>query len=99
MVTTIRIEIEIERLGGFGGFGGPGSHIRSRGCVGWSRLSAAERRVCEALFADPPGAATPAPDGFRYRLTRRSPEGELTIEAAEEDVPQKLRNAVKDELI
>ncbi|HEU4460926.1 MAG TPA: protealysin inhibitor emfourin [Methylibium sp.] len=92
-------EIEIERLGGFAGFGGPGAHLRSRGCVVWTELSLSEQRACQVLFAHPPEDATPAPDGFRYRLTWRSTHREQTIEAPEHDVPSALRKAVKDELV
>jgi hypothetical protein len=41
----------------------------------------------------------PLPDGFRYRLSRHGAAGPQVVEVAEGQVPQALRDAVRDELI
>lgn len=91
--------LDVERLGGFAGFGGPGSHLRSRGRVDPAQLSTADRQAVEALFA--PGSPQPAPlpDGFHYRISRHTPTGPQVVDAAEAQVPKALRDAVQDELI
>lgn len=92
--------LQIERLGGFAGFGGPGAHLRSRGHVDLAQISAADRKAVDALFAaNAPSAAVPLPDGFRYRLSRHGAAGPQVVEVAEGQVPQALRDAVRDELI
>jgi hypothetical protein len=91
--------IEVERLGGFAGFGQPGSHLRSRGEIALAQLSAADRDAVAALFAKPPARSAPVPDGFRYRLTRHVGNASQAIEVAEQQVPQALRECVKDELV
>jgi hypothetical protein len=90
--------VDIERVGGFAGFGLPKSHVRSRGEVELTDLSPADRHAVETLFAHPPSATSP-PDAFRYRLTRQTAQGPVTIEVPEQHVPSVLRAAVKDELI
>jgi hypothetical protein len=92
-------ELTVERLGGFAGFGGPGSHLRSRGVHPFESLSAADQAAVEALFASH-GASTapPVPDGFRYRITRTTPSGPESVEAPEAAVPAALKAVVKDEL-
>jgi hypothetical protein len=91
--------LQIERLGGFAGFGGP--HLKSRGEVAMSNLSPADRQAVEALFADK-GKAAPAPPGaadmFRYRITRETGSGTETIEVPEHAVPAALRDSVRDVL-
>jgi hypothetical protein len=92
--------IEIERLGGLAGFGPPGP-LRSRGRIDSARLSARDRGQVEALFAPAASAAVPPPpaDGFRYRLSRETPQGPQSVEVPESAVPESLRRAVKDELV
>lgn len=93
-------KIEIERLGGFAGFGQTGSHLRSRGELRSDQLSSSERKAVDAIFDQ--AASTPAaarPDAFRYRLTRQGPAGAQTVEVAEEQVPATLQRCIKDELI
>ena len=93
--------LTIERLGGLGGFGLPGSRIRSRGSISMSGLSADARSQVESLFRDRvQGMNTPAtPDVFRYLITRQTPHGDETIEVPEFIVPEELRAIVKDELL
>jgi len=90
--------IAVERLGGFAGFGGPGSHLRSRGEIEIDRLSAADRNAVDALFATRLARSTPTPDAFRYRLTRHVGDAVHVTEVAEEHVPAALRDCVSDEL-
>jgi hypothetical protein len=91
-------ELTIERLGGFGGFGLPGSHIRSRGTLETAALSPDVRAKVDELFDAGSGGA-PTPDGFRYRITRVTPGGSQTIEVPESVVPEELQDSVTDELL
>jgi hypothetical protein len=91
-------EVKIERVGGFGGFGLPGSRIRSEGRVDLNQLPQADREVIEKLFKAAHPRTLSSPDAFRYRLTRSSPGGEQTVEVPEHQVPQALRDRVKDQL-
>jgi len=90
--------IKVERIGGFAGFGLPGSHLKSRGEVELSELSAADRKALEVLFERKGPAESPAPDSFRYRITRETDAGSQTVEAPEDRIPLLLRNCVKDTL-
>ena len=90
--------IQIERTGGFAGFGLPGSHVQSRGEMALSELSPADRAAVDALFDRKGGATSPMPDGFRYRITRQTATGTQTIEAPESKVPAALKESVKDVL-
>ncbi len=92
-------KLDIERLGGFAGYGGPGSHLRSRGTLDSSQLSAADRKTLELLFEHPPGKSGALPDGFIYRLTRDTPGGVRTIEVPEQHVPDSIKSVVKDEIV
>jgi hypothetical protein len=92
-------QLHVERLGGFAGFGNPGSHIRSVGDLNRSKLSAADLTAIDALFDRVPSSKDAMPDGFRYKLTRQTPNGPQTVEVPEEHVPQSVRSAVKDQLI
>ena len=91
--------VDVERIGGFGGFGLPGSRIRSHGQLPWSQLSAADRKAVEHLLARKAGPPTgEGADGFRYRITVQRGGQPVTVEGAEDDVPVLLRNCVRDEL-
>ena len=90
--------LTIERLGGFGGFGMAGSRIRSEGEVSMAALSDADCAALDALFRRPPPSAPRKPDGFVYRLTRRVGAAPQTIEVGEDQVPEAVRNCVKDRL-
>ena len=91
-------QVSVERLGGFGGFGLPGSRLRSRGKVDDATLSTADRAAVDALFDHPP-SVPPKPDGFVYRLARRKGKETQTIEVAEQHVPDAIKECVKDELV
>ena len=92
--------VDVERFGGFGGFGLPGSRIRSHGRLPWSQLSDADRKAVEHLLARKGGPpAGKGADGFRYRITVQRSGQAVTVEAAEDEVPVLLRNCVSDELI
>ena len=69
-------KLHIERVGGLAGFGGGGAHIRSHGEVETTKLTAGQQQSVETLFRAR-GKAQPSPvrDGFRYRLTRTTPQG------------------------
>jgi len=91
-------DVEIERLGGFGGFG-PQSHVRSRGRLEYGALSDADKAALDRLFAG--GSVPPklgAADTFRYQITRQTPSGPQSIEVAEHAVPSFVAGSVRDEL-
>jgi Emfourin len=90
--------LNVERLGGFAGFGSPGSHLRSQGVVETVDLTPADQHALEVLFDNPPGGDNP-PDAFKYRMTRQTAQGLQTIEVPEQHVPTAVRAVVKDELI
>lgn len=95
--------LEVERLGGLAGFGGPGAHLRSLGCLQGHELAAADREQLAALFAGTPAAPEPhgAADGFRYRLALHRPGSvaPVVIELPEAAVPPAVRDCVSDELV
>ena len=90
--------LTVERLGGLAGFGLPGSRIRSRGTLPAASLSASDQAAVEDLFRSRGGGLSPAPDAFRYRISRETSAGRETVEAPESAVPPALRASVKDEL-
>lgn len=90
--------LTIERIGGLGGFGLPGSRLSSRGKLPLSELSDADKSAVERLFKGGGGAPdSNNPHGFRYRITRETDSGPQTIEAPESEVPAALSSVVKDE--
>lgn len=91
-------QLTIERIGGLGGFGAPGSRLRSRGTLAVADLSNADKGAVEKLFdrGDSP-ADSKNPHGFRYRITRETSSGRQTVEAPEAEVPAALSGAVTDE--
>lgn len=94
-------DIVIERIGGIGGFGLPGSHIESRGEVAASALSAATRARVDLLFATygkGKAAATRGADGFSYKISRTTVNGMEVITVPEAEVPAELRDSVTDRL-
>jgi len=90
--------IEVERIGGFAGFGLPGSRIKSRGVLSISKLSPADLSALDTLFSSDVPASQPMPDAFRYRITRVIGNKIQTIEIPEELVPMFIKNCVKDTL-
>ena len=91
--------LQIERLGGFAGFGLPGSPLKSRGELELSKLLPADRQAIEGLFNNPPSAEPTRPGPvhpFRYRITRQTSAGTQTIEVPESAVPAVVRDIVKD---
>jgi len=94
--------IEIERLGGLAGFGGPLARLRSVLRLDLSQLAPAQRQALEALLDGSWGAQAGAshPDGFRYRLSRTLPghAQPLSVEVPERAVPAFVRDGMRDEL-
>jgi len=93
-------KLQVERIGGIAGFGGAGSHLRSRGEVELSDLSAAEQQAVDSLFQshDKPKSSQMR-DGFQYRITRNTANGFETIVVPEEAVPATIRGSLKDEIV
>jgi hypothetical protein len=91
--------LQIEKLGGLAGFGGP--HLKSRGEVALSDLSPADRETVEGLFKNPDKIA-PAPrgeaDAHRYKLSRQTATGPVEVEVPGHAVPSVLRDSVRDVL-
>jgi hypothetical protein len=89
--------LQIERIGGLAGFGGP--HLKSRGELALSALSSADRQAVEDLFSHPEKAVQPpvgAAGFFSYTITRQTPAGTQTITVPETAVPAALKNIVRD---
>jgi hypothetical protein len=92
--------LQIERIGGVAGFGGP--HLKARGELPLSSLSPADRRTVDGLFDAREKPSPPAPpgeaDAFRYRITRQTRSGPQIVEAPSHSLPPAVRNAVRDVL-
>lgn len=88
--------LDVERLGGYAGFGGQGGHLKSKGTVDLETLPQADRDRIHELFKNPPSSTPATPDAFRYRLTHHAAGGIRTIEVAEQNVPAALTSAVHD---
>jgi hypothetical protein len=93
--------VKVEKVGGFAGFGLPGSKIKSSGETAVSALSAADQAWVEALFQKPRSAqkAGDERDTHRYRITRTANGRNQTIEVPEALVPHALKACVKDRLL
>ena len=91
--------VQVERLGGFAGFGLPGSALRSRGQLAWDQLNPQAQAQLAAWFNQPPHAPAVGNDDFRYRLTRQTAAGVQVLELPEALVPAPLRDCVHDELV
>jgi hypothetical protein len=92
--------LHVERIGGLAGFGGTGSHVRSRGQVDEGTLSPSDKKAVEELFrSQSSGKASQIRDGFRYKISRVTPAGTETVEVPESVVPKTLIQYVKDELV
>lgn len=95
------VDIVIERIGGLGGFGLPGSHLESKGEVASTALSPAVRARVDLLFATyGKGKAAPVKgaDGFSYKISRTTVNGIEVITVPEAEVPAELRDSVTDRL-
>jgi hypothetical protein len=91
--------LQIEKIGGAAGFGGPYSRLKSRGEVAFSDLSPADRQTVEDLFKNPEKAVPPprgAADFFSYCITRQTAAGPETIKVPENAVPAALKDSVRD---
>ena len=92
--------LHVERIGGLAGFGGVGARVRSQGQLDTDALSLEEQHAVEALFKSPGKAkSSQIRDGFRYRISRATSGGTVTIEAPEAAVPTALAQCVKDEIV
>ena len=89
-------QLKVERIGGFAGFGLPGSRLKSKGEVSISELSADDLKTINRLFKGDVHLGREMPDGFLYRITRKIGNDLQTIEVPEENVPMDIRNCVKD---
>ena len=63
-----------------------------------SALSAEDREAIEAMFRGAGRDLALKPDGFVYRITRRSGGVVKTVEVSEERVPDVVRKCVKSTL-
>jgi hypothetical protein len=90
--------LDIERLGGVAGMGTARSRLRSRGSVDLAALTDTDRAAVERLFEAGGAAPSPGADAFRYRLTRETPQGPVTIEAPHEGLPAALTESLRTEL-
>lgn len=92
-------KINVERVGGIAGFGGPQSRVRSIGEVETESLSKADQRIIDKAFRAPSSDENKdVRDGFRYRLSRSSAKGVEEVEVAESRVPASVTRCVRDVL-
>ena len=92
--------IEIERLGGIAGFGGPGAHVRSRGRLAYASLTATDQALLDQAFKSVGKRKVSLQrDRFSYRVSRTDVAGTVTIEVAAEHLPTALVQCVVDELV
>jgi hypothetical protein len=94
-------EIKVEQLGGFAGFGGP--HLESSGIVSLPNLSDADRKTVDELFRrgqhrESPVSDSSQADQFRYRLTRRTENGTISVDALESEIPDALKASITTKL-
>ena len=92
--------MKIERIGGFAGFGLPGSKLQSSGEQDMSALSAADQAAVKALFEGRARGreAGEERDTFRYRITLEKEGKKQTVEVPESAVPPALKTCVTDRL-
>jgi hypothetical protein len=92
--------LQIERIGGLAGFGGP--RLKSKGDVALADVAPDVKAAVDKLFSDPrfrsEAAVLSAPrtesHPFFYRITREA----TTITVPESEVPSALKDSVKDVL-
>lgn len=92
-------EIEVERLGGFAGYGAPGALLRCFCQFMAYDLSLADQATLQDLFLRPRKPSSHERDAFRYRLTRKIEKGEHTVVVGENDVPEAIRSCMRDEIM
>jgi hypothetical protein len=92
-------KLQIERIGGYAGFGNKNSHVRSYGEIDMMQLSEEERRVIESLFTSSAKTEANSIDAFRYRISRVTSSGTEKIEVGEDEIPNTLLQYLKDEFI
>lgn len=89
--------VEVERLGGIAGIGGPHSNLRSIGRIALSKLR--PRDVEEILAAfETRSASKLGADRFVYRITLSVNDVVRSVDLPEEDTPEAIRNSVGLEL-
>jgi hypothetical protein len=90
--------LKVERVGGFAGFGLPGSALKSVGQLPLSALSADDLKQVNAMFSEIKPSYLVKPDEFQYRITRMVANEPQTIEVPETHVPMPIRKCVRDSL-
>jgi hypothetical protein len=93
-------KLKVEKIGGFAGFGGTNAHLRSTGEIDMHTLSKKDQKVVEDLFnSGIDKEATVNSDSFRYRISRPTPKGTESVEADETQIPNALKQCVRDEFV
>ena len=94
-------KVQVERFGGFGGFGLPGGRVRSIGECALSDLSADDRAAVRSIFSNSSHreGSSHVRDGFRYKLTLLTDGPRRTVELPEAAVPVAIRNCAVDRLV
>jgi hypothetical protein len=98
-IKEIMSKLKVERIGGFAGFGGTSSSLRSIGEIDTEQLSIEDRKIVEELFASKSKDSITSRDTFRFRISRISSTGTETVETGEERVPGAVKACVKDEIV
>ncbi|BCH53860.1 hypothetical protein GOZ89_05105 [Agrobacterium vitis] len=91
-------ELILEKMGGFAGFGGAKSALRSDGVCAVEKLSAAEKQLIEEFFQQSLPQTAAVADGFRYRIVWPSRFGDRSVDVPESLVPDEIKASVKDRL-
>jgi hypothetical protein len=90
--------IKIEKLGGFAGFGSS-AHLRSEGEVELEKLAEPDRVKVAGLLARDTKDHPSSLSQFVYRLTWEDRGETKSVDVGEDELPQSVIAAVKDELI
>lgn len=92
--------LSVERIGGLGGFGLPGSHLKSKGQISINDLSQDDARKLDGYFEGTLSthSGSKVADGFRYRITKKIGNDLKTIELPEALTPIAIRDCVTDSL-
>lgn len=91
-------ELILEKTGGFAGFGGVRSALRSDGVCAVEKLSPEELSLIEGFFCENGTEPAKVADGFRYRIVWPSRFGTRSVEVPESLVPEEIKASVKDRL-